>query len=87
MNCLNFDMTECNFSDKIMSIKDKNGQSREGSSRVALHNATGITYCYTMEFNYHSGKRINTLAPKYIKYSQTIEPETPVTDPGSKIYN
>ena len=36
MNCLNFDMTECNFSDKIMSIKDKNGLSREGSSRVAL---------------------------------------------------
>jgi len=25
MNCLNFDMNECNFSDKIMSVKDKNG--------------------------------------------------------------
>jgi len=25
MNCLNFDMTECNFSDRIMSIKDRNG--------------------------------------------------------------
>jgi hypothetical protein len=36
MNCLNFDMTECNFSDKIMNIKDRNGLSREGSSRVAL---------------------------------------------------
>jgi hypothetical protein len=69
MNCLNFDMTECNFSDRIMNIKDKNGQSREGSSRVALHIATGATYCYTLEFNYHSGKRINTLAPKYVKYN------------------
>ncbi len=25
MNCLNFDMNECNFSDKIMDIKDRNG--------------------------------------------------------------
>ena len=80
-------MTECNFSDRIMSIKDRNGQSREGSSRVALHMATGLTFCYTLEFNYHSGKRINTLAPKYIKHSAMIEPEIPVTDPSSKIYN
>ena len=36
MNCLNFDMNECNFSEKIMNIKDKNGMSRDGSSRVAL---------------------------------------------------
>lgn len=25
MNCLNFDMNECNFSDRIMAIKDRNG--------------------------------------------------------------
>ena len=80
-------MTECNFSDRIMNIKDKNGQSREGSSRVALHIATGATYCYTLEFNYHSGKRINTLAPKYVKYNQSIENETLLTDPNSKIYH
>jgi hypothetical protein len=70
-----------------MSLKDRNGQSREGSSRVALHMATKCTYCYTLEFNYHNGKRINTLAPKYIKASNQIEPETPVTDPSSKIYS
>lgn len=87
MNCLNFDMNECNFSDRIMQIKDRNGQSREGSSRVALHLATGITYCYTLEFNYHSGKRINTLAPKYVRTTGNIEAETEVTDPGSKIYS
>ena len=87
MNCLNFDITECNFSDKIMSIKDRNGQSREGSSRVALHMATGITYCYTLEFNYHNGKRINVLAPKFVRLNGSIEAETPITDPNSKIYN
>lgn len=86
MNCLNFDMNECNFSEKIMNIKDRNGLSREGSSRVALHKATGITHCYTLECNYHNGKRINTLAPKFIKHLNMLEEETPVTDPGSKIY-
>ena len=86
MNCLNFDMNECNFSDKIMAIKDRNGQSREGSSRVALAKATGLTYCYTLEFNYHSGRRINTLAPKYARTTGTIEGETDLTDPQSKIY-
>ena len=86
MNCLNFDISECNFSDRIMTVKDKNGQSREGSSRVALHLATKCTYCYTLEFNYHTGKKINTLAPKYIKSNGQIEAEIPVSDPQSKIY-
>ena len=69
-----------------MAVKDRNGQSREGSSRVALAKATGLTYCYTLEFNYHSGRRINTLAPKYARANGSIEPETELTDPQSKIY-
>jgi len=69
-----------------MSIKDKNGLSRDGSSRVALHRATDLTLCFTLECNYHNGKRINTLAPKLIKGANAIEEETPVTDPNSKIY-
>lgn len=36
--------------------------------------------------NYHNGRRINTLAPKYVRATNTIEAETPVTDPHSKIY-
>ena len=86
MNCLNFDFAECIFSDKIMAIKDKNGQSREGSSRVGLHLATGSTYCYTLEFNYHNGKRINVLSPKLHIKSGTQEPESLVTDPKSFVY-
>jgi len=78
MNCLNFDMNECNFSEKIMAIKDKNGMSRDGSSRVALQKATGITHCYTLECNYHNGKRINTLAPKLIKSQGCIEEDSAV---------
>lgn len=86
MNCLNFDMNECNFADKLMTVKDRSGQTREGSSRVATYKATGITYAYTLEFNYHNGKRINTLAPKYIRANGHIEAETPVSDPSSKMY-
>ena len=69
-----------------MAIKDRSGTTREGSSRVALARATNLTHCYTLEFNYHSGKRINTLAPKYVRSTGIIEPETEVTDPTSKIY-
>ena len=86
MNCLNFDMNECNFSERIMSLKDRSGLSRDGSSRVALQRATGLIYCYTLECNYHNGKRINILAPKLIKSINAIEEEIPVTDPNSKIY-
>jgi hypothetical protein len=87
MNCMNFDMNECNFSERIMNIKDRNGMSREGSSRAALGKATGIPLCYTLEFNYHTGKRTNTLAPKYNRATGMIEPESAVTDPNSKIYS
>ena len=40
LNCLNFDMTECSFSDKIMTKKDKKGDSREGTGRVAVYKDT-----------------------------------------------
>ncbi len=81
MNSLNFDMNECNFSEKIMNIKDKNGMSREGSSRVAIHkDSGGLIHCYTLECNYHNGRRINFLSPKLIRSSGNIEAEIPVTD-------
>ena len=87
MNCMNFDMNECNFSDKIMAVKDKNGQSQEGSSRVALAKATGLVHCYTLEFNYHSGRRVNTLAPKFVRATGAVDSEeNELTDPNSKIY-
>jgi hypothetical protein len=73
-------MGECNFSERIMSVKDKNGMSREGSSRVALHKLTGLAHCYTLEANYHNGRRLNFLPPNLIRASGNIEGETPVTD-------
>ena len=64
MNCVNFDFLECNFSDEIMTKVDRKGESREGSGRVDIHKATGIIHCYTLECNYHNGKRLNHLTHK-----------------------
>jgi hypothetical protein len=53
LNSCNFDYEECGFSEKMMNCKDKrDGLSREGSGRVGIFNATGITHCYTLECNY-----------------------------------
>ena len=87
MNSLNFDFVECNFSDKLMNVKDKrDGLSREGSSRVALYKLTGLLHSYTLECNYHSGRRLNHLSPKLNAATGQIEPETAVTDLNSRIY-
>lgn len=87
MNSLNFDFLECSFSDKMMACKDKkDGLSREGCGRVSIGKLTGIPNCYTLECNYASGRTINRLTPKVIKATGQHEPEIPVTDCKSKIY-
>ena len=65
MNSINFDFLECDFSKEGMIKKDLRDQlSKEGSGRVAIYMATGITHCYTLETNYYNGKRMNYLSPK-----------------------
>ncbi|CAI2372499.1 unnamed protein product [Moneuplotes crassus] len=87
MNSLNFDITECCFSEKNMKVKDsKSGLSREGSGRVGIYKATDCTHCYTLECNYASGKKLSHLPPKYNKEKKIIEPESYITDPKSYMY-
>ena len=71
-----------------MSAKDKNGLSREGSGRVAINKDAKISliHCYTLESNYHNGRRVNHLAPRVNKSNGAIEPETLLTDITSKVY-
>lgn len=70
-----------------MNVVDKaDGLSREGSGRVAIHKATGLPLCYTLECNYASGRRINHLPAKFNKTTNEIEPELPITDAHSKFY-
>ena len=61
LNSVNFDFNECSFNDAENNIKDLKGDSREGSGRAAVFKLTSIPYCYTLEGNYATGVRINTL--------------------------
>jgi hypothetical protein len=71
-----------------MNAKDKSGQSREGSGRVAINKDAKIklVHCYTLESNYHNGRRVNHLAPRLNKASGALEPDGIVTDVTSKVY-
>lgn len=45
VNSANFDFLGCNFSEKNMYARDKrDGQSKEGSGRVAVHKAIGLLH-------------------------------------------
>ena len=45
LNSPHFDFTGCNFSEKNMYARDKrDGQSKEGSGRVAVYKALGIIH-------------------------------------------
>ncbi|XP_062478642.1 cytosolic carboxypeptidase-like protein 5 isoform X2 [Pezoporus occidentalis] len=62
LNSPYFDFMGCNFSEKNMYAKDKrDGQSKEGSGRVAIYKALGIIHSYTLECNYNTGRFVNTI--------------------------
>jgi hypothetical protein len=63
LNNPHFDFEGSNFSESIMKAKDKRGESREGSARVSMHLATGLTHCYTLECNYHMSAAVHACPP------------------------
>ncbi|XP_043962427.1 cytosolic carboxypeptidase-like protein 5 isoform X3 [Gambusia affinis] len=64
VNSAHFDFLGCNFSEKNMYARDKrDGQSKEGSGRVAVHKAIGVLHSYTLECNYNTGKTMNSIPP------------------------
>ena len=70
-----------------MTVKDGgSGLSREGSGRVGIYKATGMVNSYTLECHYQTGRRINTLTPKYNVDQLCIEAEDQLTDRNSKFY-
>lgn len=65
MNCVNFGLPECGFNDCANNKKDKQGDSRAGSSRATISRETGLLHVFTLEGNYCTGVRINTLQSRY----------------------
>ncbi|NXG56524.1 CBPC5 protein, partial [Hemiprocne comata] len=62
LNSPHFDFTGCNFSEKNMYARDRrDGQSKEGSGRVAIYKALGIIHSYTLECNYNTGRAVNSI--------------------------
>jgi len=63
LNSEYFEYESCDFSEKNVNIKDRgDGKNKEGAGRVALHKATDLPKCYTLECNYASGKYKNVLS-------------------------
>jgi hypothetical protein len=55
----------CDFTEKNMYSADPgDGQSKEGSGRVAFFKKYKIMHCYTIENNFVKGKNINILCKK-----------------------
>jgi len=62
INSANFDFPACNFTQRNMILKDRHtGAGREGSGRVSVYKATGLTYCYTLECNFNTGRHTNAV--------------------------
>lgn len=62
VNSANFDFPACNFTQKNMIMKDRHtGAGREGSGRVGVFKMTGLSYCYTLECNFNTGRHVNAM--------------------------
>ncbi|XP_034383981.1 cytosolic carboxypeptidase-like protein 5 isoform X2 [Cyclopterus lumpus] len=82
VNSAHFDFLGCNFSEKNMYSRDKrDGQSKEGSGRVAIHKAIGLLHSYTLECNYNTGKTMNTIPPACHDNGRATPPPTPSFPP------
>uniref|UniRef100_UPI0037E94700 cytosolic carboxypeptidase-like protein 5 n=1 Tax=Semicossyphus pulcher TaxID=241346 RepID=UPI0037E94700 len=82
VNSAHFDFLGCNFSEKNMYARDKrDGQSKEGSGRVAMHKAIGLLHSYTLECNYNTGKTMNTIPPACHDNGRATPPPPPSFPP------
>ncbi|KAJ8362298.1 hypothetical protein AAFF_G00384650 [Aldrovandia affinis] len=82
INSAHFDFLGCNFSEKNMYAKDKrDGQSKEGSGRVAIHKAIGLIHSYTLECNYNTGRAVNPIPPACHDNGRATPPRPPVFPP------
>ncbi|XP_051471328.1 cytosolic carboxypeptidase-like protein 5 [Apus apus] len=78
LNSPHFDFTGCNFSEKNMYARDRrDGQSKEGSGRVAIYKALGIIHSYTLECNYNTGRAVNSIPVACHDHGRASPPPPP----------
>ena len=90
MNSVNFDFRQCVFSDEKNNVKDKKGDSRDGSSRAAIFRETNQNpLTYTFEANYATGHRLNTLSCRFdvAADKKLIKEDSQIHDTSSSIYS
>lgn len=88
LNSLNFDFDDCSFKESNMTAKDSfDGLSREGSSRVAVHRATQLSACYTVEASFHGSRKLCSLPAKFNSLRNAVEAEDVFTNVQSKLYD
>ena len=87
LNCVNFGLLESKFSDAENNKKDKSGDSRAGSSRATFSRETGLLHVFTLEANYATGLRINTLQSRYdYAKGKKLKKDLPIKDTSSEFY-
>lgn len=58
LNSPYFEFGGCNFSEKNMASRDRDGTSKDGTGRVALHHLTQLPLLYTVEANYNRSRHL-----------------------------
>jgi len=89
LNSVNFDFKECNFKDEANNVVDHNGDSRLGSGRACIFQVTDSNpLVYTLESNYVTGFRINTLNHRFdVETGEIIQKEdSNIQDSSSTLY-
>ena len=77
INCVNFDLAECNFTEYNMYSRDKaDNTTKAGSSRVGLYKKHGFPNIYTLEANYNAGKIVNKIPPSGLTETKHADPST-----------
>lgn len=63
LNCVNFEDSSCNFSEKHMKARDKGEKlTKEGAARVCVFKISNLIHSYTMECGLHFSNELNRIA-------------------------
>jgi hypothetical protein len=71
----------------MMTLRDKNGDTRDGSARVAMAKEFGITRCYTLECTYNMGSVVNPVPKSGLLEDSFTNPRSELYEDGPPIFD